>query len=344
MVGSLKGSEMLPPIVVGPCEPSQGGNAAALSAKSQVHAGVAFRSLFSLTDPVAELLDLFRSDPATIIGLMVRFLLRIILLVTCCGIVGCTDTHLQLATTTSTRDSGLLDVLLPEFEKTAQVEVKVIAVGTGRALKLGENGDVDVVFVHARQAEDAFMKAKHGVRREDVMYNMFVILGPASDPARIKGVSAQESLLRIAQAKANFVSRGDESGTHKREQQLWSTAGKMPEGEHYFETGQGMGASLNIAEEKQAYILSDFGTYLKWKSKLSLVPLVNEGDNLRNPYGVMCVNPSKSSDIQAELADQFVDYLISPTAQNMIKDYQVDGEPLFRPLRLKEPPGSANSN
>ena len=187
-----------------------------------------------------------------------------LLLICCCGCGSeCVDApeRLLLATTTSTRDSGLLDLLLPPFEKQHQVRVDVIASGTGKALKLGEMGDVDVLFVHARQAEDAFMSAGHGIRREDVMFNTFELLGPPTDPAGVRGLEASAALQKIAAAGAPFLSRGDDSGTHKRELQLWQANDKpLPDWPSYRESGQGMGATLTIADEKSAYVLTDRGT------------------------------------------------------------------------------------
>ncbi len=241
---------------------------------------------------------------------------------------------LRLAVTTSTRDSGLLDVLVPVFEKEHGVRVDVIAVGTGAALKLGEAGDVDVVLVHAREAEDAFMAARHGVRREDVMYNTFEILGPVDDPAGIRDMEPAAALTKIAVGGQRFVSRGDESGTHKREKKLWDDAKGRPQWDGYVESGHGMGATLTMADQMNAYVLSDRGTYLKFKKKIRLIPLVTSSESLRNPYGIMVVNPQKHPSIHSELAQTFVDFIISAAAQQLIRDYKIDGEQLFYPLRL----------
>ncbi len=241
---------------------------------------------------------------------------------------------LRLAVTTSTRDSGLLDLLVPGFEKEHNVRVDIIAVGTGAALKLGEAGDVDVVFVHARTAEDNFMAAGHGVRREDVMYNTFEILGPAADPARVQGMKPTEALNTIAASGQRFVSRGDNSGTHRREIELWDAGKGRPTWEGYVESGQGMSATLTMADEMNAYVLSDRGTYLKFKQKIGLVPLVTSSPNLRNPYGIMVVNPQKHPRIQNELAQKFVDFMISAAVQKMIGEYKIGGEQLFYPLKL----------
>jgi tungstate transport system substrate-binding protein len=257
-------------------------------------------------------------------------------LITGCGEGRPKRAVLRLATTTSTRDSGLLDELVPPFEMQHQARVDVVAVGTGKALKLGEAGDCDVVMVHARAAEDAFMAAGHGRRREDVMYNTFQILGPQSDPAGIRDSSPAVALEKIAAGKFRFVSRSDDSGTHKRELTLWQSAGGLKPWPEYIETGQGMGATLNIAHEMQAYVLTDRGTYLNFRDKIDLAPLVADAAELRNPYGVIVVDHSEDSDLNSGLPDRFADYLISPPAQSLIRDYQIHGESLFYPLHLPE--------
>ena len=249
----------------------------------------------------------------------------------------CVDSpqRLLLATTTSTRDSGLLDLLLPPFEKQHQVRVDVIASGTGKALKLGEMGDVDVLFVHARQAEDAFMLAGHGIRREEVMFNTFELLGPPTDPAGVRGLEVTPALKKIAEAGAPFLSRGDDSGTHKRELQLWQANNKIrPNWPSYRESGQGMGATLTIADEKSAYVLTDRGTYLHFQDKIDLVPLAAPSEALKNPYGIIVVNPKKHPSMRSTLANAFVDYLISSPAQKIIADYRLAGEALFTPHHL----------
>lgn len=259
--------------------------------------------------------------------------------------VGCsTDDSkgvLRLAVTTSTRDSGLLDVLTPVFEREQNVRVDVIAVGTGKALKLGEAGDVDVLLVHAREAEDAFMAGGHGVRREDVMYNTFEILGPPSDPMGIAKLQPAAALQKIAAGSHRFLSRGDDSGTHQRELLLWKKSGSRPQWKGYAESGQGMGATLIMADQMVAYVLTDHGAYLRFKKKIELVPLVSSSKDLMhpdlmNPYGVIVVNPKKHSSIRGDLADAFTDFIISPRAQRLIRDFTVDGEQLFFPLRLPQ--------
>ena len=242
--------------------------------------------------------------------------------------------RLRLAVTTSTRDSGLLDELLPIFEYESGTRVDVLAVGTGAALKLGEDGEVDAVLVHAREAEDAFMAAGHGVRREDVMYNRFVILGPADDPAKVRESDAAVAFGKLADSQQRFVSRGDQSGTHKREHQLWQSVGRTPAWDGYIESGQGMGATLTMADQMQAYVLTDEGTYLRFKDKIDLVPLVTSSSMLYNPYGAMVVNPDKHDNVAADRANAFVDFLISPETQQRIRDFQICGRQLFFPMRL----------
>lgn len=242
---------------------------------------------------------------------------------------------LILATTTSTDDSGLLDYILPDFEAETGIKVDVIAVGTGQALELGENGDADVLLVHARAREDAFMEAGHGVRREDVMYNDFVIVGPADDPAGIMGMTdAAAAFQAIADAGAAFVSRGDDSGTHTKEKAIWEAAGIEPAGDWYVSAGQGMGAVLTMADEQQAYTLSDRATYLARTLEGTELVIEVEGDPiLFNPYGVMAVNPDKNPEIQADLANLFIDWLISVPVQEKIGTFGVEefGSPLFVP-------------
>lgn len=252
-------------------------------------------------------------------------------------------TVLRLASTTSTRDSGLFDLLLPEFETSHNCRVDLIAVGTGAALKLGETGDVDALLVHARNAEDAFMAAGHGIRHEPVMHNFFLIAGPADDPAEAGGSDAVAALKRIAAGQHRFISRGDDSGTHKRELLLWQKAGGRPEWENYIECGQGMGPTLLMADEKNAYVLTDEGTWIKRKDAFRLKALVTEAEVLKNPYAVMVVAPQKHPAINAELADQFADFLISETAQKLIAGYQVNGRILFQPDRLSVEPVPAGS-
>jgi len=243
-------------------------------------------------------------------------------------------TKLILATTTSTADTGLLDYLLPDFEKKYDAKVEVVAVGTGQALKLGQDCNADVVLVHARAKEDEFVANGYGVNRQDVMYNDFVIVGPPSDPAGIKGMtSAVEAFKKIAESQSKFISRGDESGTHVKEKDVWKAAGIEPAGDWYVSSGQGMGEVLTMANEQLAYTLSDRGTYLARTLEGTELVILVEGDPvLFNPYGVIAVNPAKCPHVQAKLAEDFINWLISPETQKMIGDFKhPSGQPLFVP-------------
>jgi len=236
--------------------------------------------------------------------------------------------RLRLATTTSTEASGLLSYLLPPFEKRENIKVDVIAVGTGKALRLGENGDVDVLLVHDRQAEDRFVGAGFGVNRRDVMHNDFVLVGPARDPAGIKGLSdASRAMRRIAGTA--FASRGDESGTHAKERELWAAADITPAGSWYLSTGQGMGETLMIADEKQAYCLTDRATYLAYRDKLELVILCEGDPRLMNYYGVIAVNPAKYPHVNYSGAMRLVTYLTSRAGQEKIADFTIGGKQAF---------------
>jgi tungstate transport system substrate-binding protein len=243
-----------------------------------------------------------------------------------------------LATTTSTHNSGLLDDLLPPFEEREGIEIQVIPVGTGQALALGERGDADVVLVHAREREDAFVAAGHGVERRDIMWNDFIVAGPRSDPADVRGLrDAAEAFRRIRASRARFVSRGDDSGTHIRELAVWKATGQEPPRglDHYLEAGQGMGRCLTIAGEKRAYVLADRGTFLAYRSRLELEVLV-EGDRLlRNPYGAMLVNPTRHPHVPAVAARKLLDYLTSEEGQRRIGAFRVDGQVLFHPATTK---------
>ncbi len=247
------------------------------------------------------------------------------------------ETRLRLSTTTSTENSGLLSVLLPPFEKANNVKIDVISVGTGKALKLGENGDVDVVLVHARPAEDKFVSDGYGVDRRDVMYNDFVMVGPKNDPAEVKkAANAVEAFKRLAEGKAGFISRGDDSGTNQLEKALWKEAGIVPKGAWYIEAGQGMGAVLQMAFDKNAYTLADRGTYSAYESKIDL-PILFQGDKaLFNPYGIMAVNPKKHPKVQYELAKKFIDYVAGPEGQKIIAAFTVNGKTLFFPDAKKQ--------
>jgi tungstate transport system substrate-binding protein len=254
----------------------------------------------------------------------------LVVILTVCT-VSSAEERLRMSTTTSTENSGLLKVLLPPFEEQHNCKVDVIAVGTGKALKLGEAGDVDVVFVHARKLEDKFVADGFGVNRKDVMYNDFVIIGPADDPAGVKSTkTAGEALSKIAREQSFFVSRGDESGTHQKEKELWQAAGIKPAGSWYVEAGQGMGEVIVMATEKMAYTLADRGTYNAFKKTKTDLKIVFEGEKvLFNPYGVIAVNPQKHPHAKYDLALKFIDYVNGHTGQKIIDDYRVDGDPIF---------------
>ncbi len=248
-----------------------------------------------------------------------------------------TPRRLRLATTTSLDNSGLTSVLLPPFEERHGVRVDVIAVGTGRALQLGRNGDVDVLIVHHPEGEAEFVAAGFGVDRRPFMYNDFLILGPDGDPAGVRnarGVGA--ALAAVAAARKSFVSRGDDSGTHRKERALWKAAGVGPAGSWYLEAGQGMGATLMMADEKQAYVLSDRGTYLAFKDKIELVPLHQGDPALRNPYAIIAVNPARWQHVNDLDAMLLIGWVTSPEGQTIIGDFRLGGERLFVPDAVPE--------
>jgi tungstate transport system substrate-binding protein len=240
---------------------------------------------------------------------------------------------IMLASTTSTANSGLFDKILPIFKKKSGIEVRVVAVGTGQALRIAENGDADVLFVHHKPSELLFIKKGFGVKRFDVMYNDFIIVGPKSDPAKINNIKrVTDAFVLIASSRSNFVSRGDESGTHKREQVLWQAALIDPtkdNGAWYREIGAGMGVALNTASAMGAYTLSDRGTWLSYRNKASLEILFERDQNLLNPYGVILVNPKKFQHIRAKDGQLFINWLISDEGQNAIDDYRIEGQQLF---------------
>ena len=235
-----------------------------------------------------------------------------------------------MSTTTSTENSGLLSALLPPFEKKCACKVDVIAVGTGKSLKLGEMGDVDVVFVHARALEDKFVANGFGVNRRDVMYNDFVILGPQDDPAGVRRThSAPDAFRAIASKGSPFVSRGDESGTDVKEKEIWAAAGIVPKGAWYVDAGQGMGEVITMATQKRGYTLSDRGTYIAFRKKTDLV-VVEQGDkDLWNPYGIIAVNPKKYPHVKYDLALKLIDFVTGPEGRSLISGYKVGGEQLF---------------
>lgn len=244
-----------------------------------------------------------------------------------------TPARLILATTTSTEDSGLLEYILPDFEAKYNADVDVIAVGTGQALELGQNGDADVVLVHARAREDAFVADGYGTARYDVMYNDFILVGPAADPAGIRGMTeAAAAFTRIAETGSTFISRGDDSGTHSKEKAIWTAAGITPEGDWYLSAGQGMGEVLTMSEEMGAYTLSDRATYVARQATGLKLEFLVEGDPiLFNPYGVIPVNPQKHPNVNAELAQAFADWITSLETQELIASFQVNGQALFTP-------------
>ena len=245
------------------------------------------------------------------------------------------EKSIVVASTTSTQDSGLFEYLLPIFRQQTGIAVKVISQGTGQALDTGRRGDADVVFVHAKSAEEKFLAEGQGVKRNPVMYNDFVLIGPKNDPAGIKGRDIAAALKTIKEKQAPFVSRGDRSGTHMAELALWNKdAGidiDQQKGPWYKSIGQGMGAALNMASASNAYVLSDRGTWLSFKNKGDLQILVEGDKRLFNQYGVILVNPEKHPTVKKELGQQFIDWLLSPEGQKAIANYKVNGEQLFYP-------------
>ncbi|MBV9348198.1 MAG: extracellular solute-binding protein [Pseudolabrys sp.] len=245
------------------------------------------------------------------------------------------DKSIVVSSTTSTVDSGLFNHILPMFKAKTGIEVKVLSQGTGQALDTGRRGDADVVFVHAKAQEEKFVADGEGVKRYPVMYNDFVIIGPKNDPARIKGEKdVAAALKKIMAAKASFISRGDKSGTHSAELNLWKASGidiEKDKGDWYKSIGQGMGAALNTAGASNAYVLSDRGTWLSFKNKGDLDIAVEGDKKLFNQYGVTLVNPAKHPSVKKELGQQFIDWLISAEGQKAIQDYKIDGKQLFFP-------------
>jgi tungstate transport system substrate-binding protein len=248
--------------------------------------------------------------------------------------VNAQERFITVASTTSTEQSGLFRYLLPLFEKKTGIAVRVVAVGTGQALDIGRRGDADVVFVHAKPLEEKFLAEGHGVKRYDVMYNDFVLVGPKSDPAGARGTDIVAAFKRILENQAPFVSRGDRSGTHFAELELWKQAGidiAKDKGPWYRDTGQGMGPALNTAAAMNAYILSDRGTWLSFKNRADLAIVVERDMRLFNQYGIMLVNPEKHPNVKKEMAQAFVGWVISPAGQQAIAGYRVNGEQLFFP-------------
>jgi tungstate transport system substrate-binding protein len=268
-------------------------------------------------------------------------IITVVALSACLPLAGCGQSkQLILASTTSTQDSGLFDVLIPTFEKASGYKVKVIAVGSGEAITLGEKGEADVLLVHSRKAEDQFVANGFGINRKDVMHNDFIIVGPGNDPAKIKGLaSAADAFKAIGTTHSIFVSRADKSGTNTKELTLWDKAGVKPEGSWYIETGQSMGETLQISQEKQGYTLTDNATWYAQKANFTLIELVKGDEILYNPYGVIAVNPEKHPDLKINYkgAMAFIEYITGPEGQKIIKDFGVDkyGIPLFYPDVIK---------
>ncbi len=245
------------------------------------------------------------------------------------------EKFITVASTTSTEQSGLFKYLLPVFEKKTGIQVRVVALGTGQALDMARRGDADVVFVHDKEAEEKFLTEGFGVRRFEVMYNDFVLVGPKSDPAKIGGgKDILAAYRKIAEAKAPFASRADKSGTHAAEMRLWKEAGVDPlsgKGTWYRETGSGMGPTLNTGSAMNAYVFTDRGTWLSFKNRGDLVILVEGDQRLFNQYGVMLVNPAKHPHVKKELGQMFVDWVISPEGQQTIAGYKIGSDQLFFP-------------
>jgi len=276
------------------------------------------------------------------VGTMMRGMLIFLCMLLLATPLLAAEGRLKLSTTTSTENSGLLYVLLPPFEKQFNVKVDVISVGSGKAIKLGENGDADVVLMHERDLEDKFVADGYGVNRRDVMHNDFVIIGPTADPSGIrKAKTAAEAFKLIAKKEATFVSRGDKSGTHSKELSLWKKAGVTPGGSWYMESGMGMGEVLIMAYEKGAYTLTDRGTYLAFQKggKINL-PILFEGDpTLFNPYGIIAVNPARHPSVNYIMAMALIGWVTSQEGQRIIADFGKEkfGVPLFYPDAIKSP-------
>ena len=273
----------------------------------------------------------YRSGLVLVISIIIAFI--------CIFLLSCSGNNnyekVLLATTTSTYDSGLLDELISGFEEEYNYTVIPIAVGTGEAISMGEKGVVDILLVHSRQAEDKFIEEGFGINRKDVMYNDFIIIGPVDDPAEIKGLSVMEALKIISEREIQFISRGDNSGTHKKELLLWEEAGIKPAGDWYIESGQGMGFTLGIADEKRAYTLTDRGTYVSSIDYLSLNILIEGDEILFNPYGIIQINPQKHVDlnINHKGALAFIKYITGQRGQEIIENFGMEkyGQHLFYP-------------
>ncbi len=265
-----------------------------------------------------------------------RFLLTLLLPVLMVGLIAGSSCRsdeaavVMVATTTSAANTGLLDYLLPEFQNDVGIQVDYIATGTGRALMHGRNGDVDVVLVHSPTAEEDFVGEGYGVERVPVMWNDFVLLGPPDDPAKVsESEDVAGALRKISETEAPFISRGDDSGTHKKELEIWSQAAVEPNGVWYVEAGQGMGATLTMANDKQAYILTDRGTYLSRVDALELAVAFEDDPLLVNPYSIIAVNPEKHPHVNRSGGERLIDWITSPRAQALIEDYRVNGRQIF---------------
>jgi tungstate transport system substrate-binding protein len=265
---------------------------------------------------------------ATVLVLSIVFLFTF----TACGVTG--NSSITLATTTSVNDSGLLGILQPVFEKDTGIKIKVIAQGTGQAVKTGESGDADVLLIHDRRSEDKFAESGNGIKRIEIMYNYFVIAGPKGDPAGVKaieGANASKAFAGIEEKKSTFISRGDDSGTNKKELAIWKAENIKPEGQWYVSAGKGMGDVLMMASEKKAYTLTDKATYLSMKDKLDLEILLENAKDLKNQYTIIAVNPEKHKGINSKGAEKFIKWMISQKALDMINEYGKDkyGQSLF---------------
>jgi tungstate transport system substrate-binding protein len=274
-------------------------------------------------------------------NLMRRSILLAALAVPLCAALpaAAAENFIVVASTTSTEQSGLFGHILPIFEKKTGIQVRVVALGTGQALDQARRGDADVVFVHDKPAEEKFVAEGYGVKRQEVMYNDFVLIGPKSDPAKVAGgKEITEAFKKIEAAKAPFVSRGDKSGTHNAELRFWKAAGielEQAKGPWYRDTGSGMGPALNSAASMNAYILADRGTWLSFKNRGELTVLVEGDPRLFNQYGVILVNPAKHPQVKKEMGQQFIDWIVSPEGQKAIADYKIDGQQLFFPNAVR---------
>lgn len=263
---------------------------------------------------------------------MIRKSLTALLILLLTASTAAAEAPLRLATTTTTVASGLMDYLLPKFTAATGIVVQMVPVGTGQALRLGADGDVDVLIVHARDAEDAFVANGYGIDREDVMVNDFVIAGPPDDPADVAGASdTADALRRIAVAEYPFVSRGDDSGTHRREMKLWHELGRKPAGGWYRAVGLGMGRTLQIADQMNAYTMSDRGTWLALRDRLQIRLLFEADPPLPNPYGIIAINPARYAEVNYAGARKLIEWITSPAAQRAIADFRIGGRSLFDP-------------